>query len=77
VISDSTCGALNVGSIGSVRVWAPTLTPASSSAEISSGDQWPTLQLVALWTYSSNALAQASGSLVDHGRLITKVYYPL
>jgi lipopolysaccharide transport system permease protein len=28
------------------------------------------------WTYFANALTQASNSLVDHERLITKVYFP-
>ena len=44
----------------------------------SEGVPYPLLVYCALvpWTYFSNALANSSGSLADHGRLITKVYFP-
>jgi lipopolysaccharide transport system permease protein len=44
----------------------------------SEGVPYPLFVYCALvpWTYFSNALAHASSSLVDHGRLITKVYFP-
>jgi len=44
----------------------------------SDGIPYPLFAYCALvpWGYFSNALAHASNSLVDHGRLITKVYFP-
>ncbi len=44
----------------------------------SDGVPYPLLVYCGLvpWTYFSNALANASGSLADHGRLITRVYFP-
>ena len=44
----------------------------------SEGVPYPLLVYCALvpWTYFSNALANSSASLADHGRLITKVYFP-
>jgi lipopolysaccharide transport system permease protein len=44
----------------------------------SDGVPYPLFAYCALvpWTYFANALAHASSSLVDHGRLLTKVYFP-
>ena len=44
----------------------------------SDGSPYPIFAYAALvpWTYFANALAQASNSLVDHERLLTKVYFP-
>jgi lipopolysaccharide transport system permease protein len=44
----------------------------------SDGLPYPVFAYTALvpWTYFATSLAQASNSLVDHSRLITKVYFP-
>jgi lipopolysaccharide transport system permease protein len=44
----------------------------------SDGVPYPVFAYTALvpWTYFANALAQASNSLVEHERMITKVYFP-
>jgi lipopolysaccharide transport system permease protein len=44
----------------------------------SEGVPYPVFTYCALvpWTYFATALTQASNSLVDHARLITKVYFP-
>lgn len=44
----------------------------------SEGVPYPVFAYCALvpWTYFANALTMGSNSLVDHGRLITKVYFP-
>ncbi len=44
----------------------------------SEGVPYPIFTYTALvpWTYFANALTQASNSLVDHERMITKVYFP-
>lgn len=44
----------------------------------SDGVPYPVFAYAALvpWTYFATALTQASSSLVDHSRLITKVYFP-
>jgi lipopolysaccharide transport system permease protein len=44
----------------------------------SDGVPYPVFTYTALvpWTFFATALTQASNSLVDHGRLITKVYFP-
>jgi lipopolysaccharide transport system permease protein len=44
----------------------------------SDGAPYPVFAYAALvpWTYFATALTQASSSLVDHSRLITKVYFP-
>lgn len=48
-------------------------------AHISSGDvPYPIFAYTALvpWIYFANALAQASNSLLEHERMITKIYFP-
>jgi lipopolysaccharide transport system permease protein len=48
-------------------------------AHISSGDvPYPIFTYVALvpWVYFANALSQASNSLLEHERMITKIYFP-
>jgi lipopolysaccharide transport system permease protein len=44
----------------------------------SDGQPYPVFTYAALvpWTYFASALTQSSNSLVDQGRLITKVYFP-
>lgn len=44
----------------------------------SEGAPYPIFAFAGLvpWTYFANALAQASNSLVEHERMITKVYFP-
>src|SRR5215216_4006586 len=48
-------------------------------AHISSGDvPYPIFAYTALvpWTFFANALSQASNSLLEHERMITKIYFP-